>query len=234
MFGHDLRANGVVYESAPAAAGPPTGRCLIVVTPDAERTMSTFLGASAFFGPDDVDPEVVEAARITFLEGYLFDSDDAKAAYRRASDIAHAAGRRVALTLSDTFCVERHLSEWRTLVVDAVDVLFANEAELRVLYDDDLDRSVDRVRGEVGLACVTLGPDGSLLVTADGRRRGAGRADDGRRHDRCRRPVRRRRPVRAQPGPRIFAECGRLGSLAASAVISRTGARPVGSLAALM
>src|SRR5690606_16291839 len=126
------------------------------------------LGASSDFGPDDVDEELVAAGRITYLEGYLFDRPEAKAAYRRASDIAHASGRQVALTLSDTFCVERHVDEWRSLVVDAVDILFANEAELEALYGVPLDQGVERVRSEVQLACVTRGPSGSLLVTADG------------------------------------------------------------------
>ena len=232
VFGHDMRAHGVVFESSLTSDGPPTGRCLIVVTPDAERTMSTYLGASAFFGPDDVDAEVVETARITFLEGYLFDRDEAKAAYRRASDIAHGAGRQVALTLSDTFCVERHLAEWRSLVVDAVDVLFANEAELRVLYDLDLERSVERARAEVGLACVTLGADGSLLVTPDGV---------------VEVPAEPTSVLDTTGAGDLYAagvlfglsqgmnlrECGRLGSIAASAVIGQTGARPSGSLASL-
>src|SRR5690606_28212309 len=106
VFAHDMRANGVVFRSPPAPEGPPTGRCLIIVTPDAERTLNTYLGASAYFGPDDVDDELVAESRITYLEGYLFDRDSAKAAYRHASAVAHHAGRQVALTLSDTFCVE--------------------------------------------------------------------------------------------------------------------------------
>ena len=233
VFAHDMRANGVVFRAVPATDGPPTGRCLIVVTPDAERTMSTFLGASSDFGPDDVDEDLVASGRITYLEGYLFDRPEAKAAYRRASDIAHAADRQVALTLSDTFCVERHLDEWRTLVVDAVDVLFANEAELEALYGVPLEQAVERARSEVGLACVTMGPRGSRLVTAD-----------------------ETVEVAAEAVPAVvdttgagdlyasgvlyglsqglpLAECGRLGSLAASAVIVHTGARPDRSLSEL-
>ena len=233
VFGHDMRANGVVFRSPAATEGPPTGRCLIVVTPDAERTMNTYLGASANFGPADVDAELVEASRITYLEGYLFDRDDAKAAYRKASEIAHGAGRRVALTLSDTFCVERHLTEWRDLVVDQVDVLFANEGELQALYGTDLDAAVVRVADHVDLACVTLGPAGSLIVQG-------GSVTE----------------VPAEPVAKVvdttgagdlyaagvlhglaaglpLAECGRLGSVAASAVIGHTGARPGQSLAQL-
>ena len=230
VFGHDMRSLGVVYRGEPATSGPPTGRCLIVVTPDAERTMHTFLGASALFGPEDVDEDLVAAARITFLEGYLFDTPEAKAAYRKASEIAHGAGRRVALTLSDTFCVERHLDEWRSLVVDAVDVLFANEDELVALYGVPLDDAIARVRQEVAVACVTMGAAGSRIVTAD-------EVVD----------------VPAEPVPEVvdttgagdlyaagvlhglgqglpLAQCGRLGSVAAAEVISHMGARPLISL----
>ena len=230
VFGHDMRALGVEYRCTPANDGPPTGRCLIVVTPDAERTMHTYLGASALFGPDDVDEDLVTAARITFLEGYLFDRPEAKAAYRKASDVAHGAGRQVALTLSDTFCVERHLDEWRSLVVDAVDVLFANEDELVALYGVPLDDAIDRVRDQVSVACVTMGAAGSRIVTPD-----------------------EVVEVAAEPVPEVvdttgagdlyaagvlhglstgapLAECGRLGSLAAAEVISHMGARPLRSL----
>ena len=232
VFAHDMRANGVVFRSEPATDGLPTGRCLIVVTPDAERTLNTYLGASSDFGPDDVDEELVAAGRITYLEGYLFDRPQAKAAYWRASDLAHAAGRKVALTLSDTFCVERHLDEWRSLVVDAVDILFANENELVALYGVDLEPAIERVRAEVGLSCVTRGAKGSLLVTADGvvevpaepanvvDTTGAGDLyASGVLYGIC------------QDLP--LAECGRLGSIAASAVIGHTGARPGQSLSQL-
>src|SRR5690606_14875331 len=120
VFAHDLRAQGVRFDIKPATEGPPTGRCLIVVTPDAQRTMSTCLGASALFGPGDVDAAVVEDAAVTFLEGYLFDRPESKAAYWAATDLAAGAGRRVALTLSDVFCVERHREDFLPLVRDRV------------------------------------------------------------------------------------------------------------------
>ncbi len=234
VFGHDMRAQGVLFRSPPAVDGPPTGRCLIVVTPDAERTMNTFLGASSLFGPDDVDGELVEAARITYLEGYLFDRPEAKAAYRKASEIAHAAGRRVALTLSDTFCVERHLDEWRSLVAEEVDVLFANEGELVALYGVDLDDAIERARAEVALTCVTMGPQGSVLVTPDDTVRVAAEpvpavVDTTGAGDLYAAGV-----LHGLAAGRPLAECGRLGSVAASAVIGHTGARPGQSLAQLV
>jgi sugar/nucleoside kinase (ribokinase family) len=134
VFAHDLRSTGVAFRCPPAADGPPTGRCLIVVTPDAQRTMNTYLGSSEFLGPEDVDADVIAAAGITYLEGYLFDRPEAQEAYWKASRVAHEAGRRVSLTLSDTFCVERHKQAWRLLVTDQVDVLFANEGEAMALY----------------------------------------------------------------------------------------------------
>ena len=130
VFAHDIRSTGVTFDSPRASDGPSTGRCLIVVTPDAQRTMNTYLGASAFLGPEDVDADEVAAARVVYLEGYLWDRPEAKEAYRKAARIAHEAGNEVSLTLSDSFCVDRHRSEWLGLVEDEVDVLFANEAEI--------------------------------------------------------------------------------------------------------
>ena len=134
VFGHDLRATGVGYDTPPATSGPATGRCLILVTPDAQRTMSTYLGASSRLGPGDVDRALIARARILYLEGYLFDPPAAQEAFRVAAAIAHAAGRKVALTLSDPFCVERHRAAFLDLVEHHVDILFANDAEIRALY----------------------------------------------------------------------------------------------------
>lgn len=168
VFAHDMRAIGVDFDVPPASEGPSTARCLILVTPDAQRTMSTYLGVSSLLEPDDVVPSTVERASLLLCEGYLWDVDSAKQSIRKAMDVAHAAGGRAGLTLSDTFCVERHHREFRELVAGPVDVLFANRAELFALYEtDDLDRAVEAVRAEVGLACVTLGTTGSVLVTPD-------------------------------------------------------------------
>jgi sugar/nucleoside kinase (ribokinase family) len=165
VFAEEMRAIGVSFDQPTTTDGPPTGMCLVLVTPDAQRTMSTFLGVSALLDPDDVRPEVVERAPLLFCEGYLWDTDSAKQAIRKAMDLAIGGGSKAALTLSDTFCIERHHQEFLELVAGPVDVLFANKAELTTLYECELDDAVARVATEVELACVTLSEQGSLLVT---------------------------------------------------------------------
>ncbi len=234
VFAHDMRATGVLFRSPPATDGPPTGRCLIVVTPDAERTMNTCLGSSEYFGPEHVDGDLIASAQVTFLEGYLFDRPEAKEAYWKASRIAHDAGRRVALTLSDTFCVERHREEWRRLVADQVDILFANEEEALALYEvDTFDAALAAARADVEIVAITRGSRGSVVARGD-------------------------EVVEVEAHPvevvdttgagdlyaagflfgftrdRPMAACGRLGSVAASAVLGHTGARPGLSLAQLV
>jgi sugar/nucleoside kinase (ribokinase family) len=134
IFRHDISAMGIRFETPAATTGPGTARCLILVTEDGQRTMGTYLGACVDLGPEDIDPRIVAAARITYLEGYLFDPPRAKAAFRRAAAVAHAADRLVALSLSDPFCVGRHRDEFLDLVATDVDILFANEAEIGSLY----------------------------------------------------------------------------------------------------
>jgi sugar/nucleoside kinase (ribokinase family) len=168
VFAHDIRAAGVHFETPLATGGPPTARCLILVTPDAHRTMSTYLGACVELGPGDIDEDLVARAAVTYLEGYLWDPPRAKEAFRVAMAAARRAGRRVALTLSDSFCVERHRDEFRALVDDEVDILFANEMELLSLYQvDDLGSAVDAVRGRCEVALVTRSEHGALVVTSD-------------------------------------------------------------------
>ena len=170
VFSHDIRAAGVDYRSHPGSSGPPTARCLIFVTPDAQRTMQTYLGISVELGPDDIDPVAIGGAQITYLEGYLFDKDEAKEAFVKAAEIAHAADRKVALSLSDPFCVDRHRGPFLHLVSGHVDILFANEAEIVSLFEvDDFDAAVDRVRGHCEVAALTRGERGSVIVTADER-----------------------------------------------------------------
>lgn len=168
VFSHDIKATGVDYRSRPATTGESTARCLIFVTPDADRTMQTFLGVSVMLGPDDIDPEAIGDAQITYLEGYLFDRDEAKEAFVKSAELAHAAGRKVALSLSDPFCVDRHRASFRHLVEGHVDILFANHDEITSLFEtDSFDEAVGQLVGKIDLAAVTRGADGSVIVTAD-------------------------------------------------------------------
>ncbi len=227
VFAHDLRATGVRYETAPLAGGPATARCLILVTPDAQRTMNTFLGASVEFQPGDVDRDLVAAAQVTYLEGYLFDRPLAKAAFRQAGEMAHKAGRKVSLTLSDPFCVDRHRADFRELIRGHVDILFANEAEICSLYETkDFEQAAAAVRGEAEIAVLTRSEKGATVVTAK---------------DRV--------AVPAAPVARVvdttgagdlfasgflygftrgkeLAHCAKLGALCAAEIISHFGARP--------
>jgi sugar/nucleoside kinase (ribokinase family) len=234
VFSHDLRSVGVAYTTPVATSGPPTGRCLIVVTPDAQRTMNTYLGASTQLGPDDVDRRLIARGRILYLEGYLFDPPAAQEAFRVAAGVAHAAGRRVALTLSDPFCVDRHRAAFLDLVERHVDVLFANELEICALYQvHDFGAALQRVRRHCEVAALTRSERGSVVAA------GA-----------------EVHVIEAQPIDTVvdttgagdlyasgflfglsrgmgLATCGRLGSLAAAEVISHVGARPVTALADL-
>ncbi|HEY7610677.1 MAG TPA: adenosine kinase [Alphaproteobacteria bacterium] len=168
VFAHDIRAIGVSFESEPATHGPATARCLIFVTPDAQRTMNTYLGACVNLGPEDVDDAVVKNARVTYLEGYLWDPPRAKEAFVKAAKIAHAAHRKVALTLSDAFCVDRHRASFRDLVAGHVDILFANENEIKSLYEvDSFDAALQAVRGSCEIACLTRSEKGSLIVAGE-------------------------------------------------------------------
>ena len=168
VFRHDLTAQGVRFDTPAATSGPPTARCLILVTQDGQRTMNTFLGACAELGPDDIDPEIVGAAQVTYLEGYLFDPPLAQQAFRKAAAIAHSAGRKVALSLSDPSCVERHRAAFRDLVAGHVDILFANEVEICSLYETaEFAAAAAAVRGHVGIAALTRSAQGSVIL-ADG------------------------------------------------------------------
>lgn len=167
IYAHDLRSIGVHFDSPTApATGTPTGRCLVVVTPDAERTMSTFLGAGTDMNPTYVDAEVIGDAQVLYLEGYLWDQPPAMEAFRLAASVAHAAGRKVALSLSDSFCVERHRDAFLDLIEGSVDILFGNEDEILALYQvSDFDAAVQLVRGHCEIAALTRGASGSTVVT---------------------------------------------------------------------
>jgi len=165
-FAHDIRAAGVAFDTPPAADGPSTARCYVMVTPDGERTMNTFLGAAQDLHPADVDPDMVAAAAITYLEGYLWDPPHAKDAFRKAATIAHGAGRKVALTLSDAFCVDRYRAEFAELIhTGMVDLVFANERELHSLYQTaDFDTAIAAMRADARLAVITRSEKGCVVV----------------------------------------------------------------------
>jgi sugar/nucleoside kinase (ribokinase family) len=168
VFAHDMRAAGVDFRTPPSPTGPATARCLIFVTPDAQRTMQTYLGACVELSPEDVDEDLVAKAGITYLEGYLWDRPGAKAACRKAADICHRHGGRLALTLSDPFCVDRWRDEFLELIRSEVDILFANEAEVTSLYQvDSFDAALDHARSDVGTAALTRGPKGSIVLSGD-------------------------------------------------------------------
>ena len=168
VFAHDIRSLGVAFPTPLAEDGPPTGRCLILVTPDAQRSMNTYLGAAQGLTGDDIDPAVIEASAITYMEGYLWDEPGAKDAFLKAAAIARKAGRIVSLTLSDSFCVARYRDEFRKLVKNEVDLLFANEAEILSLYEVGLfDEALARVKAECKFAALTRSEAGAVIV-ADG------------------------------------------------------------------
>jgi len=170
LYAHDIRAAGVAFETAPAADGPASGCSYILVTPDGERTMNTYLGAAQNLTPADVDEAQVAASAIVYLEGYLWDPKSAKEAFVKAATIAHGAGRQVALTLSDSFCVDRYRDEFLGLMRNGTaDLIFANEAELRSLYQtSDFDTALAQLRKDVKLGVVTRSEKGCVVASADG------------------------------------------------------------------
>jgi adenosine kinase len=170
LYTHDIRAAGVAFDTRPAADGPATGCSYILVTGDGERTMNTYLGAAQDLTPADIDPAQIAAARIVYLEGYLWDPTSAKEAFVKASNIAHEAGRQVALTLSDSFCVDRYRDEFLELMrKGTVDLVFANEAELRSLYQtSDFDTALTQLRVDARLGVVTRSEKGCVVASSDG------------------------------------------------------------------
>ena len=168
VFRHDLAAAGVGFDVAAATAGPATARCLIQVTPDGQRTMNTFLGASSRLTVDDIDEELVASARVLYCEGYLWDLEEAKAAIRHAMDVALTNDVTSSMTLSDPFCVDRHRAEWLDLIGDRVDLLFGNIAEVESLFGtDNVDKIVAELRAMTEYAFVTNGGHGSMVITND-------------------------------------------------------------------
>lgn len=234
-FAHDLQATGVTFTTPAAPDGPSTGRCLIVITPDAQRTMSTSLGASALFSEVDVDADLVRGSKVTYLEGYLFDRPECKAAYWAASKIAAEAGREVALTLSDLFCVERHRDDWLPLVRDQVDILFANEAEALALWEcDSIEAAVEAARAQVGITCITRSEKGSIVVTGDATHEVPAEPLDKLVDTTGAGDLYAAGFLYGYTQGRPLPECGRLGSIAAAAVLGHDGARPQTPLADLV
>lgn len=235
IFGHDLRSIGVHYNTPPSEKGAATAKCLIAITPDAERTMATFLGATREITENDIDETLIANSKVTYLEGYLWDEPHAKAAMRRAVEIARKYGRKVALSLSDSFCVERHRAEFLGLIKEGVDILFANEAEIKCLFqDENFDACVKKVKDFADIVAVTRGGTGSVVLHY-------GNVET----------------IHAQKGLKVvdttgagdlyaagflfgythgynMAQCGRLATLAASEIIQQIGARPERTLATLV
>lgn len=227
-FAASMKDGGVDMHSVPLDGGPEdTARCLIAVTADGERSMSTYLGANMLFGESDIDAEIIKAAETIYLEGYLFDSPAQKAAFIKSAEIARAAGRSTALTLSDAFCVDRHRGAFRDMVDNHIDLLFANESELLSLYETtDFEDALARVSAANTVAAITRGEKGSIILAAGERfeiaaapaakvidTTGAG--------DQYAAGV-----LAARAKGCSWANAGRQGSLCAAEIISHYGARP--------
>jgi sugar/nucleoside kinase (ribokinase family) len=231
-FTHDIRAAGVAFTTKPAKDGASTARCYVLVTPDGERTMNTYLGAAQDLHPSDIDPDTIASSAIVYLEGYLWDPKNAKDAFVKAAEIAHKSDRKVALTLSDAFCVDRWRDEFLQLMrSNTVDLIFANEAELHSLYQtSDFDSAVKALRADIEVGVVTRSERGCLVISRDGTEAVPAF------------PV--EKVVDTTGAGDLFAAgflsglargaddrtCGRLGALAAAEVIQHLGARPEASL----
>jgi len=233
-FADSLKDMNVNYETKPLSGGS-TGRCMILVTPDGERTMNTYLGAAVELTPDDIDPNFIAKGKVVYLEGYLFDPPQAKEAFVKSAREAHQASRRVALTLSDSFCVDRHREAFKDLVSLHIDILFANEDEIKSLYEtDDLEKAIDIASNKCAICAITLGEKGSIIINSGART-----------------------DITAEQNVNVvdttgagdayaagflygftegmdMAQCGRLGSIAAAQVIGQMGPRPSVNLAKLM
>lgn len=235
VFRHDLKSMGVNHSTAPATTGTATGRCMILITPDGERTMNTFLGAAVELSPDDIDEATIAESAVTYMEGYLFDPPLAMEAFFKAAKIAHSAGRKTSFTLSDSFCVGRHRESFKKLVEGHIDILFANEDEIKSLYEvETFDEAMEAVKGRCDIAAVTRSEKGSVILQGN-----------------------TLTEIRAEPVAKVIdttgagdayaagflygytegmsmADCGKLGSIAAAEVISHIGPRPQVSLASLL
>jgi sugar/nucleoside kinase (ribokinase family) len=234
IFAHDIRAIGAHFATPPLVGGPATARCLVNVTPDGQRTMCTYLGACVELSAADVDPAVIEAANIVYLEGYLFDPPEARKAFAKAAGLARGSGRRIALTLSDAFVVERHRHALLAFIDSQVDILLANESEIAALFETDAAAAAQAIRGRVEVAAVTRGAAGSLALTLDAV------------HEIAAEPAASLTDTTGAGDQyaagflfglargRALPECGRLGAVAAAEVISHYGPRPETPLSELV
>jgi len=235
IFAHDIRSVGARFDTPAATTGPSTARCLILVTPDAQRTMCTYLGASVGLDPADLDLDLVAQTKVLYLEGYLWDSEEAKAAFIAAAEVARAHGGEVALSLSDAFCVERHRDSFQELVDGHVDILFANEMEITALYKaNNFEEAADQVRGRCKVAALTRSELGSVILNGSGTH--------------SIEPFQLGPLVDTTGAGDLYAAgflhgytqgqgldaCGRLGSLCAGQVVTQLGPRPQGSLKELV
>lgn len=232
VFGHDIRATGVSFTTPLAETGPATARCLVLVTPDGERSMNTYLGACVQLNSDDIDPVEIAAAEVTYMEGYLWDPPEAKKAFLKAAAIARGANRQVSLSLSDPFCVDRYRDSFAELVENEIDILFANEDEIKSLYQvTNFDDALQAVRGKCKIAALTRSAAGSVIVAGDEVHvveaaqvdtvvdtTGAG-------------DLYAAGFLYGLTTDKDLATCARLGSLAAGEIISHIGARPEANLA---
>lgn len=235
VFSKDLLSMGVVFNTVPSTYNTATGRCLVLITPDSQRTMCTFLGAATELSAIDIDSDVIQSSKIIYLEGYLFDPPDAQQAFFKAAKVAQSAGRKVAITLSDGFCVDRHRPAFRDIIKNHIDLLFANEEEIISLYEaKTFDEALEKVKNECEVSCLTRGALGSVVV------------GDGQVY-----------VIDAEPASRVvdttgagdqyaagflygfsrnlpLATCGQIAGIAAAEVISHQGARPVTNLHSLV
>lgn len=237
VFRHDMNSIGVHFSNEASKDGPSTGRCLVLVSPDAQRTMCTDLGAASTLGVADLNPGVIQNSRVTYLEGYLFDRPEAQRAFIRAAEYAHDSGHKVSITLSDPFCVDRHRDAFRALVAAHIDILFANEEEIMSLYQvsvfDDAIQMLHK-SGHVDIACLTRSAKGSVIIHGD-----EVHVIDA---DRIREVVDTTGAGDAYAAGFLYGytqdldlgTCGRIAAIAAGEVISHNGARPERDLAELV
>ncbi len=232
IYRHDMRAIGVTFDTPAATEGPATARSFILVTPDGERTMNTYLGACVDLNERDIDAEIVSAADVTYMEGYLYDKPAAKAAFREAAKISQGAGKLTSITLSDSFCVERHREDFLSLIKSSINIVFANESEIKSLYKtQNFSGAIDAIRKDCAIAVVTRSEKGSVIVKGQ---------------DTIEVPAHPVKQVIDVTGAgdlyasgflfgytagKPLAHCARLGSLAAAEVISHIGPRPEVNLA---